>query len=246
MNEIILIVMVMATIIYVGWPYWQGQAVIQADSGNGKLCELIEQRDNLLAQIKEIEFDCEVGTVSKEDYAEMNARYRDEAVSILRKIDALSGNNRSALKIEKELKQLQAQKKMDFKFNYQAIKLTKKAGIETRISMMLGLPGETPKMAEKTVDELIKLEPDFVQFHSTIAFPFTTLYQEGDSWGKISEVNDKTFDISGHQFLPKGYKDENELKQMISRSYRRFYLRPRYIFRKITKIKEWKRFMPID
>lgn len=134
-------------------------------------------------------------------------------------------------------------KKMDFKLNYEAIRLTKEVGIEVRVSMMLGLPGETPQMVEKTVNELIKLGPDFVQFHATIAFPFTALYEKKDKWGKISGIKDKSFDISGHPFLPEGYKNEDELKKVISRAYCRFYLRPRYIIKKIFNFKEWGRYL---
>src|SRR3990172_3046862 len=111
MDEIILILMILATFAYVAWPYWRGQSIIMAGSGNGQLAELIEKRDSLLAQIKEIEFDCEIGKISPEDYAEINSRYRNEAVSLLRRIDTFGGNNRSMLKIETELAQLRAQKK---------------------------------------------------------------------------------------------------------------------------------------
>lgn len=133
-------------------------------------------------------------------------------------------------------------KKMDVNSNYRAIKLTKEVGIETRVSMMLGLPGETPEMAEKTVTELIKLEPDFVQFHATIAFPFTGLYENRDQWGQVIGLQDKSFDISGHPFLPKGYQDMAELKKVITQAYRRFYLRPGYIARKIFNFRDWPRY----
>lgn len=134
-------------------------------------------------------------------------------------------------------------KKMDVSSNYSAVRLTKDVGIEVRLSMMLGLPGETPKIAEETVNELIKLEPDFVQFHSTTAFPFTELYQRKDEWGEIFKVKDRSFDISGHPFLPQGYRDKDELKKIISTAYRRFYLRPRFIYKKISNLKDWKRYL---
>ena len=134
-------------------------------------------------------------------------------------------------------------KKADLKSQFEAIRITKKMGIETRVSMMLGLPGETPSMAEKIVDELIRLEPDFVQFHPTKAFPFTALYEEKDKWGKTAEIEDKSFDRSGYPFLPKGYRDGDELKKVISRAYRRFYLRPKYIIKKISNFREWGRYL---
>jgi anaerobic magnesium-protoporphyrin IX monomethyl ester cyclase len=123
-----------------------------------------------------------------------------------------------------------------------ALELTRKVRIEARCSVMLGLPGETKESVEKTISLLLKWNPAFVQFHTTIAFPGTELYNNVEKYGKIigNEMARK-FDVSGNPFVPNGYKDENELLEMQKKAYRSFYLRPRYIFGKIFNIKEFGR-----
>ncbi len=123
-----------------------------------------------------------------------------------------------------------------------AIILTKKQGIETRCSLMIGLPGETKKSVFETIDLLIKLNPSFIQIHTTMAFPGTELYENSSEYGKI--IEDKTikkFDLSGHSFIPKAYKNEEELLEMQKKAYKRFYFRPRYILGKMFNVKQFSR-----
>ncbi len=113
MNELVLFTIVVAATAYVAQPFWRKGAVVKRRR-NGQLSELIERRDSLLAQIKELEFDYEVGKISDEDFAEINARYRTEAIAVLRRIDALRGNSRSLGQLESELRKRRArQQKAD-------------------------------------------------------------------------------------------------------------------------------------
>lgn len=111
MNELVLLMILFATIAYVAQPFWRKQAVVKFRSNNGQLTDLIEKRDGLLAQIKEIEFDHQTGKISAEDFAEINARYRMEAINTLRRIDALQGNNRTTRKLGNERRRMQVQRK---------------------------------------------------------------------------------------------------------------------------------------
>lgn len=127
MSELMLILILIATIVYVTKPYWQRTAV-RLNSGNGQLSELTSQRDNLLASIKEIEFDYETGKISAEDFGEMNAKYRSEAVTILKRIDGLRGNSRASQKLEAELRQLRLQQKS------KAMKFCSECGASLQVS----------------------------------------------------------------------------------------------------------------
>ncbi|MBW2651422.1 MAG: radical SAM protein, partial [Deltaproteobacteria bacterium] len=63
-----------------------------------------------------------------------------------------------------------------------AVRLLKKNGIETGVHLMVGLPGDTRKRFEYTVEEIIGLQPDTVRIHPTIVFKDTSLaksYLEG-------------------------------------------------------------------
>jgi radical SAM superfamily enzyme YgiQ (UPF0313 family) len=67
-----------------------------------------------------------------------------------------------------------------------AVKLTKKAGIEVRGSFMIALPGETPEMAHKTIDFAIELDPDYAQFSITTPYPGTELFEQAKQYGELS------------------------------------------------------------
>jgi hypothetical protein len=53
------------------------------------LLELEAQRDSLYQAIKELEFDYRVGKVSEVDYQAFDAQLKEQAVTVLREIDAL-------------------------------------------------------------------------------------------------------------------------------------------------------------
>ena len=64
-----------------------------------------------------------------------------------------------------------------------SIKILKERGFETGVHLMVGLPGDTRKRFEYTVDETIELHPDTVRIHPTIVFNDTALaesYLNGD------------------------------------------------------------------
>jgi rRNA maturation endonuclease Nob1 len=110
MSELILITILLAATAFVAKPYWQRGTVVKLDVSNGRLADLIARRDNLLAAIKEIEFDRQTGKISEEDFAEMNAQYRAEAVTVLKRIDALRGNKQVSKKLEAELQRMRSQR----------------------------------------------------------------------------------------------------------------------------------------
>lgn len=114
--------------------------------------------------------------------------------------------------------------------------LTKKAGIEVRASFMIALPGETPEMAQKTIDFAISLDPDYVQFCITTPFPKTRLYEDAKKYGKLSGDFSK-YSVWEAVFVPHGYKNKREIEKMEKKAVRRFYLRPRYFWGRLRKIR---------
>ena len=120
----------------------------------------------------------------------------------------------------------------------QGVRWTKEAGIEIRGSFMIGLPGETPEKARKTIAFAIELDPDYAQFSITTPYPGTELWNTYKKWGTL----DKTFkDYHGWSpvFVPFGYKDRKELMEIHKEAFRRFYMRPKFILRSIAKIRSF-------
>jgi len=116
-----------------------------------------------------------------------------------------------------------------------AVKWTHEAGMETRGSFMLAIPGETPADAMATIDFAVSLDLDYAQFNATFPDPGTKIYDLALSQGKI-----KTYrGISRATFVPDGYKDDTEVERMVSLGYKKFYFRPYYIWKRVKSIRSF-------
>jgi radical SAM superfamily enzyme YgiQ (UPF0313 family) len=61
--------------------------------------------------------------------------------------------------------------------NSQAIKWAKDAGISVAISVVVGYPGETPELLQKTLDFMYRTRPDYVYMCIAIPYPGTEMYE---------------------------------------------------------------------
>ena len=68
-------------------------------------------------------------------------------------------------------------------------------------------------MGRKTIAFAIELNPDYAQFSIATPFPGTELYKTVEQWGTMTAKpeNYKDFHIFSPVFVPKGYKDADEL-----------------------------------
>jgi radical SAM superfamily enzyme YgiQ (UPF0313 family) len=121
---------------------------------------------------------------------------------------------------------------------YDAVRLTKKAGIEVHGNFILGLPLETPEKARIMVRNICKMPFDYVKFNVVTPFPGTVLYRElnDGKWGTYGENRDKS---TCHHvtFVPYGYKSIDELDKLRRWGTKQFYIRPRYIFNRIISMR---------
>ena len=129
-------------------------------------------------------------------------------------------------------------KKTTLELIRKGVRLVKGAGIEVRGSFMFGLPGETLEMAHKTIDFAIELDPDYAQFSLTTPFPGTELSKTYEQFGVLNK-DFKQYNVWMPVFLPSGYSTIEELQNVHRLAFRRFYLRPRYIIKKIMKIRNF-------
>ena len=129
-------------------------------------------------------------------------------------------------------------KKMTVEQMKNAVKLVKKVGIEIRGSFMLGLPGETPELARKTIQLAIEMNPDYAQFSITTPYPGTQLWDTYEKWGTLDK-NFKDYHGWSPVFVPYGYKNREELLEMHKEAFKKFYMRPKYILKRISKIKSF-------
>jgi radical SAM superfamily enzyme YgiQ (UPF0313 family) len=112
----------------------------------------------------------------------------------------------------------------------------RQAGLETVAYFILGLPGETPETANRTTEFAIELDPDYAKASFATPLPGTDLFDMLERMGKI-----KTRDWSKY-----AYHDPSEvydhptmsweaLKDCYRSFYNRFYLRPRYVGRRVVR-----------
>ncbi len=114
----------------------------------------------------------------------------------------------------------------------------KDVGISVRASFMIALPGETPSLAQKTIDFAKELSPDYAQFCITTPYPGTKLFREAKKWGKLNK-NFSRYNIWDPVFLPFGYKDRSEILKIERRANFQFYFRFKAIVNLLRKINSW-------
>ncbi|MBL8018343.1 MAG: cobalamin-dependent protein [Leptospirales bacterium] len=142
---------------------------------------------------------------------------------------AESGNEESLKLIKKNL---------GVEKNFEGIKMTHDAGIRTMSSFMLGLPGETPEMTQKTIQFALDSLLDYAIFPITEPYPGTEMWVDAQKYG--------TFDTSGKfknnllsensaVWVPHG-RNREELEKFAASAMRQFYFRPRIIWRSFLNL----------
>lgn len=124
------------------------------------------------------------------------------------------------------------------------VRLTREAGISTRAFFVLGMPGETLDTIDETVKLAIELDLDIATFYTVQVFPGNELYQmvrrEGTllhrDYRQYTSVID--FERTRLHYLPAGFT-EATFKSAVKRAYRRFYFRPRYLWKRLRSIDSW-------
>ena len=125
-------------------------------------------------------------------------------------------------------------KDLDLKHVHEQLLAVRKAGIETFATFMFGIPGQTKKDVDRTVRFARGLPLDYAIFLNFVPFPGTSFYRDLESHG-VSLGNWSTQKLS---FVPHSMRGE-DLEMLRMQAYRRFYLRFRYILRRLFKIRSW-------
>lgn len=114
-----------------------------------------------------------------------------------------------------------------------AVRMTRAAGIETVAAFMLTLPTETAAETDQTIDFGIELDPDYVYWLTTTPYPGTPLYETALEGGTIINQDWQHYTVFNDiVYVPTG-RDPDEIKKKLRQAYRRFYLRPQYLARRV-------------
>jgi anaerobic magnesium-protoporphyrin IX monomethyl ester cyclase len=120
----------------------------------------------------------------------------------------------------------------------QNMKLTRQVGIATVANYMLGFPGETEESMRKTIALSRELDSDIAEFSIYMALPGTELAATAMQTGAAVEN-----DLSKFDYMRPTYTDTSLPAELVKRYHRKavlgFYLRPRYILRRVAGIRGW-------
>lgn len=117
-----------------------------------------------------------------------------------------------------------------------AFRRTHEAGMEARGTFILGLPNDTWETMMDTINIAIEIDADYAQFQLLTPYPGTELWDKVNEYGEFLIKDLSKYTIWFPVFVPKGLTKE-ELLKAHQLSYRKFYLRPKYL---------WKRFLKMD
>ncbi len=118
------------------------------------------------------------------------------------------------------------------------VSYTKKIGMEILGFFMFGFPGETKQTIEKTIQFSLDLPLDYVQYSVLVPFADTEIYEYyiknglGDYWSKytLDPTQEHKIELIGTGISRK------EVAEYVSLAYRKFYFRPRIIWKRAVNI----------
>lgn len=115
-----------------------------------------------------------------------------------------------------------------------AFRLARKVGIRTIASCVIGMPEDTKKSINQTIDFVKKLNPNYALYSLATPYPGTRFYNETfkknliqiKDWSKYTLLNPvlETVDCSSQ-----------ELRSIQKKAFLKFYLRPNYLIRQVSQ-----------
>lgn len=114
------------------------------------------------------------------------------------------------------------------------MRLIRKSGIEAIGFFIFGLPDDTVESMEETIRFALKLRPDYAKATILIPFPGTTLFKQYERKGLIKT---REWDKYNFHLVKEIYRhptlDFQTLQMFYDRFYRKFYLSPQFLYRKL-------------
>ncbi|MFH1800132.1 MAG: radical SAM protein [Candidatus Omnitrophota bacterium] len=140
-----------------------------------------------------------------------------------------SGNPEMLKKIDKRITLDQAR---------EAVRLCRKYGISTLCSYIFGHPGDTRQTMNDTLRVALELDSDYANFCVLVPMPGSKIF---DDLMKKENVEKRWDRYLAHSKSPMANSlceiSQSELQTIQKSAFRRFYFRPKYIWRKLLAIK---------
>lgn len=116
----------------------------------------------------------------------------------------------------------------------EAIKATKKAGLESGASFIIGVPGETIDDIKQTINFAKELSPDIATFYILKAYPGSELYSNALKANTLKKVKWNEYTLQNPSVLKESL-DDKTLTVLLEEAYHSFYFRPAYATQRAKK-----------
>jgi radical SAM superfamily enzyme YgiQ (UPF0313 family) len=125
---------------------------------------------------------------------------------------------------------------------HESIRQTRKVGFQIAGHFVLGLPGETTKTMRKTYDFACTLDLDYAQFYCASPWPGSEFYTQAKAENWLATDNWEHYEqdrsVTNYPGLTAA-----EITRFRNWASRRFYVRPKIIWRTLTRMKSPEEFM---
>jgi radical SAM superfamily enzyme YgiQ (UPF0313 family) len=115
--------------------------------------------------------------------------------------------------------------------------LCRRLGIRTLAHFIIGLPGETWKTAKDTIQFALEIDPDYASFNVASPRLGTTLREEAVQKGYISGELTELDNSITFPTMELGTLSKEDVWKLRGEAIRRFYLRPNYIWRRLSGVR---------
>lgn len=115
-----------------------------------------------------------------------------------------------------------------FEQNAAAVNAARRAGIESQISLMVGLPEETEAEIQTTLRYSVTLNPDLISINAFKPFPGSIVYGELAGNDAIEPLPWSAYSVKSMRPVAKGTVTEEALTRLVRKGYMGFFLRPSY------------------
>ncbi|MEA2036026.1 MAG: radical SAM protein [Nanoarchaeota archaeon] len=117
-----------------------------------------------------------------------------------------------------------------------AVKLTKEVGLEVRVFMMFGAPGETLGSIQRSMKFVKEIKPDITNFNILTPYPGTEIYNWAKENGYLVSEDWSLYEQSVPLINLPTISNE-EIRKWYVKSFKSFYLNPAFVFRSLLKIR---------
>ena len=121
------------------------------------------------------------------------------------------------------------------------VKILKKNKIKIYNYFVIGLPWETEETVEETIKFAIELDSNFISFYTATPLPGTKFF----AYAMVNKLVDGNMDFKSAYYAPvvKSHELSKErIFELHKQAVRRFYLRPKFIFKTILSLRSFVEF----